>query len=96
VAALIGNVLGRPIDAAKVQLDTSTALPANSPEGRQLTAMKPMFDWYDRHSLLGNARSRCAQSSAANHEPYERTSKNLPAPPDAVAECPQSRKGHAD
>jgi uncharacterized protein YbjT (DUF2867 family) len=55
VAALIGNVLGRPIDAAKVQLDTSTALPANSPEGRQLTAMKPMFDWYDRHSLLGNA-----------------------------------------
>lgn len=55
VAALIGDVLGRPIDAAKVQLDTSTALPADSPEGRQLTAMKPMFDWYDRHSLLGNA-----------------------------------------
>ena len=55
VAALIGAVLGRPIDAAKVQLDATAATPGDSPQARQMTAMKPMFDWYDRHSLLGSA-----------------------------------------
>jgi uncharacterized protein YbjT (DUF2867 family) len=55
VATLIGDVLGRPIDAAKVQLDASRATPGDSPEARQMAAMKPMFEWYDRHGLLGSA-----------------------------------------
>jgi uncharacterized protein YbjT (DUF2867 family) len=55
VTALISDVLGRPIDAAKVQLDASAAMPDDSPEARQMAAMKPMFDWYDRHGLLGSA-----------------------------------------
>jgi len=55
VAALIADVLGRRIDAAKVLLDAPAATPEDSPKARQMAAMKPMFDWYDRHSLLGSA-----------------------------------------
>jgi len=55
VAALIGDVLGRPIEAAKVRLDASPPAPSDSPQARQMAAMTPMFDWYDKHSLLGSA-----------------------------------------
>ncbi|SFO43317.1 NmrA family NAD(P)-binding protein [Sphingomonas sp. OK281] len=46
VAALIGKVLGRPIKAARVDPDTL---------GERAAAMRPMFDHYDHHGLLGNA-----------------------------------------
>lgn len=55
VASLIGEVLGRPIDAEKVQLNASANVPDDSPQALQLAAMKPMFKWYDQHSLLGSA-----------------------------------------
>lgn len=55
VAALIGDILGRPIEAARLQLDASPPVPGDSAQARQLAAMKPMFDWYDKHSLLGSA-----------------------------------------
>lgn len=45
VAALMGEVLGRPIRAEKVQV----------PRGSEPSPMQPMFDWYDAHGLLGNA-----------------------------------------
>jgi uncharacterized protein YbjT (DUF2867 family) len=43
VAAIISDVLGRKIKAAKSTNDTT------------LPAMKAMFNWYDTHGLLGNA-----------------------------------------
>jgi uncharacterized protein YbjT (DUF2867 family) len=46
VAALMSDVLGRPIKAERID---PNAL------GNEAAAMKPMFDWYDRHELNGNA-----------------------------------------
>jgi uncharacterized protein YbjT (DUF2867 family) len=46
VAALIGDVLGRPITAARV--DPNTLGPDAAP-------LRPMFDHYDRYGLRGNA-----------------------------------------
>lgn len=43
VAALMAEVLGRPIAAAV----------SDAAQGPQ--EMRPMFDWYDRHSMLGNS-----------------------------------------
>ncbi|MBV8098728.1 MAG: NmrA family NAD(P)-binding protein [Verrucomicrobia bacterium] len=47
VAAIISDLLGRPIKAEK--LDPKVL----GNEG-QAAAMKPMFEWYDHHSLRGN------------------------------------------
>jgi hypothetical protein len=55
VAALVGEVLRRPIEAARVrpaEMDNTTG---DSAKTVQMTAMKRMFDWYDEHDLLGNA-----------------------------------------
>jgi uncharacterized protein YbjT (DUF2867 family) len=48
VAAIMSDVLGRPIKAEK--LDPKVL--GNEPEA---TAMKPMFEWYNHHGLNGNA-----------------------------------------
>lgn len=53
VAELIGGVLGRKIQA--VRLDLNTGPKAATPDDGQVASMQPMFDWYDRHSLVGNA-----------------------------------------
>jgi len=54
VAMLMGEVLGREIKATKLSLD-KPATATGSPGDAQMTALKPMFDWYDVHGLLGNA-----------------------------------------
>jgi uncharacterized protein YbjT (DUF2867 family) len=46
IAALMSKVAGRPIRAARVDPDML---------GSQAASMRPMFDHYDRHGLLGNA-----------------------------------------
>ena len=48
VATIIGEVLGRSIKAEKLDPE----LLGNHGE---VAAMKPMFEWYNRHSLNGNA-----------------------------------------
>ena len=53
VAELMGRVLGRKIQA--VRLDLNAGPKAAKPDAEQLASIKPMFDWYDRHALLGNA-----------------------------------------
>ena len=51
-AALMGEVLGRKVGAAK--LDAGKALKEAGGD-EQLAAIKPMFDWYELHGLPGNA-----------------------------------------
>ncbi len=46
VARLIGDVLGRPVEAKKLDLKQM---------GAPASPMQPMFDWYDKHGLLGNS-----------------------------------------
>ena len=48
VAALMSEVLGRRVKVEKLE-----AKPDENDE--QPTAMKPMFNWYNHHGLLGNA-----------------------------------------
>ncbi len=55
VAALMGEVLGRPIEAARLEQNPAATTTGDSAGTLQMAAMKPMFDWYDRHGLLGNA-----------------------------------------
>ncbi len=52
VAALMGEVLGRKVEAAK--LDAGKAL-KDAGDDEQTAAIQPMFEWYDRHGLPGNA-----------------------------------------
>ena len=53
VAELISGVLGRKIQAEK--LDLNAGPNAAKPDDGQMASLKLMFDWYDRHALLGNA-----------------------------------------
>ncbi len=46
VAALISEILGREIKAARIDPNSL---------GAESKPMRPMFDHYDRHDLLGNA-----------------------------------------
>jgi uncharacterized protein YbjT (DUF2867 family) len=55
VAALMSEVSGRAVKAARLEQRGAAATPGDSEKTRQLAAMQPMFDWYDQHSLLGNA-----------------------------------------
>jgi uncharacterized protein YbjT (DUF2867 family) len=65
VAAVMSDVLGRPIKAEK--LDPKTL----GNEG-QSAAMRPMFEWYDHHALKGNP---LILRAILGHEP--RTLKNF-------------------
>ena len=53
VAKLMGEVLGREIKAAKINLPPSgdTSQSADDPQA----AMRHMTEWYDTHGLLGNS-----------------------------------------
>lgn len=53
LAKLIGEVLGRSIQATSLPFD-DWSRQANIPSS-QIGPMKTMFDWYDTHELLGNA-----------------------------------------
>ena len=52
VAALMSEVLGKPIAAGDV--DRSEMPGASAPDG-QLSPIEKMFAWYDHHGLLGDA-----------------------------------------
>lgn len=52
LAKQIGQVLGRPIKAAKSQGSAATNSNSSNP---QAAALKAMVEWYDHHDLLGNA-----------------------------------------
>lgn len=53
VAALMGEVLGRKIEAVRSRPPASPSQNADS--DKQISPMQLMFDWYDRHALVGNA-----------------------------------------
>jgi uncharacterized protein YbjT (DUF2867 family) len=55
VAALIGEVLGRPIEAVKLAQKDDAGSAGDPAKAAQAAALKRMFDWYDHHDLLGNA-----------------------------------------
>jgi uncharacterized protein YbjT (DUF2867 family) len=55
VAALIGEVLGRPIEAVKLSQQDAAGTPDDPAKAAQTAGLKRMFDWYDHHDLLGNA-----------------------------------------
>jgi uncharacterized protein YbjT (DUF2867 family) len=55
VAALIGDVLGRPIEAVKLSQNDAPSAPDDPAKAAQAAALQRMFDWYDHHDLLGNA-----------------------------------------
>ncbi|MBV9878590.1 MAG: NmrA/HSCARG family protein [Verrucomicrobia bacterium] len=59
VAALMSEVLGRPIKAEK--LDSKVL-----EKGGDISAIKPMFEWYDHHGLNGNALTL---RTILSHEP---------------------------
>ncbi len=55
MAALMGEVLGRKIEVTTPSFD-EWAEKANVPHASdQMAELKAMYDWYDAHSLLGNA-----------------------------------------
>jgi uncharacterized protein YbjT (DUF2867 family) len=53
VAKLLSEVLGRDIKA--VRLDSGKAPAGAKPEDEQRAMLQKMFNWYDRHPLVGNA-----------------------------------------
>ncbi len=53
VAKLLSEVLGRDIKAIKLESGKATA--GGKPEDEQRAMLQKMFNWYDRHPLLGNA-----------------------------------------
>jgi hypothetical protein len=55
VAALMSDVLGRKIRAARLNLEKTGDTSKESGDGEQSPLIKAMFDWYNAHSLLGNA-----------------------------------------
>ncbi len=55
MAALMGGALGRKVEVATPSFD-EWAAKANVPHASdQMAELKAMYDWYDVHSLLGNA-----------------------------------------
>jgi uncharacterized protein YbjT (DUF2867 family) len=52
IAAIIGEVLGRPIKAERIDPKMAAA-----GAGPSAPALKKMFDWYDKHGLMGSAVS---------------------------------------
>jgi uncharacterized protein YbjT (DUF2867 family) len=54
VAALVGEVLGKKIEALKVNPDEPAPTSKDSDDKQQTLPMQSMFDWYDHHGLVGN------------------------------------------
>ena len=55
VATLMGEALGRRIEAAAPSFD-EWRIKAKIPQDKdEIAELKAMYDWYDAHSLLGNA-----------------------------------------
>ena len=56
VATLIGEVLGRKVEAARRRPEEAAGKKPGDPAGSQPsgTPMERMFDWYDAHGLPGN------------------------------------------
>jgi len=50
IAAMMGEVLGRPVKAERIDPKTAAA-----GAGPGTPGLEKMFDWYDHHGLLGNA-----------------------------------------
>jgi hypothetical protein len=50
MTAIMGEILGRPIKAERVNPKMAAA-----GAGPGASALKKMFDWYDHRGLLGNA-----------------------------------------
>ena len=53
VAKLLSEVLGRDITATRLELGKAPA--GEKPADEQRAMLQQMFDWYDHHSLVGNA-----------------------------------------
>lgn len=54
VTALMGDVLGRKIEAVRLARREPGDSPEDSGDDTQPSPMQPMFDWYDHHGLSGN------------------------------------------
>ncbi len=55
VAKLMGEVLGRTVQAKQVSFDEFAAQGDTGLPKSQLPADKKMYEWYDEHGLLGSA-----------------------------------------
>ncbi len=55
VAALMGEVLGKKIEAVKVNPEKPADTSKDTGDKPQKSPMQPMFDWYDHHGLVGNS-----------------------------------------
>jgi uncharacterized protein YbjT (DUF2867 family) len=55
VAALMGEVLGKKIEAVKVNLDKPADTSKDTGDKPQTSLMQSMFDWYDHHGVVGNS-----------------------------------------
>ncbi len=55
MAALMGEVLGRRVEVATVPFDEWAGEANVLHASDQMAELKTMYDWYDAHSLLGNA-----------------------------------------
>jgi uncharacterized protein YbjT (DUF2867 family) len=55
VAALMGEVIGKKVKAAMLTPINAARTSKSSSDGKQMPAIKRMFQWYDNHSLLGNS-----------------------------------------
>jgi len=54
LAALMAAVLGRKVKATRLSPPASPKPPAGSNAEKEALKMAAMFDWYDRHGLVGN------------------------------------------
>jgi uncharacterized protein YbjT (DUF2867 family) len=55
VAALMGEVLGKKIEALKANPDETADTSKGTGNEQQTSPMQSMFDWYDHHGLVGNS-----------------------------------------
>lgn len=55
VAMLMGEVLGKKIEAVKVNPEKLADTSKNTGEKLPTSPMQSMFDWYDHHGLVGNS-----------------------------------------
>ena len=54
VAALMGEVLRKKVEAAKLTPVNGAGTSKSSSDGKQVSPIERMFQWYDNHGLLGN------------------------------------------
>jgi hypothetical protein len=55
VAVLMGEVLGKKIEAVKINPEKPANLSKDTGDEKQTSPMQSMFDWYDHHGLVGNS-----------------------------------------